>query len=141
MEAYGDDVKYINVSSVYETEPQGLKGQPWFFNQVAKYQVDPEIWAPEGFLSSLSAIENQMLRARGVTDGPRVIDLDLLLFGDKIQTTGYLDLPHPRMLERAFVLVPLAELEPNLVFPDGTTIKEALSAIEFRQEGTKIWQG
>lgn len=140
LEDYGDDVKFVNVSSVYKTEPLGLKDQPWFYNQVAHYRIDPEIWAPEGLLSSLSAVENQMFRERNVPEGPRVIDVDMLLFGDLVQTTGYLDLPHPRMLERAFVLVPLAEIAPDLIFPNGTSIQKALSAIEYRQEGNTIWQ-
>ncbi len=140
FEAYGDDVKYRGVSGVYKTEPQGLKDQPWFYNQVAHYGVDPEIWSPEGFLSALTAIEDQMFRERNVPNGPRVIDLDLLFFGDLVQTTGYLDLPHPRLRERAFALVPLAELVPDLVFPDGVTIQDALAAVKYRQEDKTIWQ-
>ncbi len=128
------------MSSIYETEPQGLKEQQWFCNQVAHYQVDPEIWAPEGFLSTLTAVEDQMHRARGELNGPRIIDLDLLLFGNIEQCTGYLDLPHPRLEQRAFVLIPLLELSPDLILPSGLSAQDALSHLDYRQEGNKIWQ-
>lgn len=133
-------MKFRAVSSVYETEPQGLKDQPWFLNQVAHYGVDAEIWSPEGFLSTLLAVEDQMFRERNVPNGPRVIDLDLLLFGSVSQVNGFLDLPHPRMLERAFVLVPLLEIAPELELPDGTRAKDALARLRYRQEGMRIFQ-
>lgn len=141
MEAYGEDITLRAMSSTYLTEPQGpVKDQPWFLNQVAWYEVDSEIWSPEGFLSALMAIEDQMHRERGVPGGPRIIDLDLLLFGDLEQTTGFLDLPHPRMLERAFVLVPLLEIAPDLRLPDGGPAAEALQRLEYRIEGNRISQ-
>lgn len=117
-----------------------MKDQPWFYNQVAHYGIDAEIWAPEGFLSTLTAVEDQMYRERGVENGPRVIDLDMLLFSDLQQETGFLDLPHPRLKERAFMLVPLLELAPELVLPCGTSVKDALAAIDYRQEEFTIWQ-
>lgn len=129
------------MSEVYETEPQDLRDQPWFANQMARLVVDPEIWAPEGVLSSLMAVEAQLGRTRGKPGGPRVIDIDLLLFGDRTMRSEYLTLPHPRMLERAFVLVPLLELAPDLVLPDGTPLAEALGRVRHRVEGRKIWQG
>lgn len=91
-------------------------------------------------MSVLLAIEAQMGRARTEVDGPRVIDLDLLLFGDLVMDTEFLTLPHPKLSRRAFMLVPLKDLAPNLVFPDGRTIDEALAAVQYRQEGLKIWQ-
>lgn len=129
------------VSDIYETEPQGVKDQPWFKNQIAQLSVESDIWSPEGMLSTLLAIEGQMGRVR--TDeqfGPRPIDIDILLYGDLEQQSGFLDVPHPRMRERAFVLIPLKELAPELVFPDGTTIDEALNALTYRMDGKKIWQ-
>jgi len=72
--------------------------------------------------------------------GPRGIDLDLLLFGDTVMDSEYLTLPHPRMLSRAFVLVPLKELAPSLVLPGGQTIDQALAALDYTLEGLKIRQ-
>lgn len=141
MEAYGEDITLQGMSSTYLTQPQGpVQDQPWFLNQVAWYKVDHEIWSPEGLLSTLLAIEDQMHRERGEPGGPRLIDLDMLLFGDLVQQTGFLDLPHPRMLERAFVLVPLLELVPDLVLPDGTRAKNALESLEYQLKDGKITQ-
>ncbi len=103
--------------------------------------MDPEIWAPEGFLSTLLAIEGQMGRHRtGQPGEPRIIDIDLLLFGNLVMSTGFLTLPHPRLKQRAFALVPLAELAPDLVLPDGTTVKSALAALDYRVDGNRILQ-
>lgn len=128
-------------SETYETEPQGLKDQPWFSNQVVRFAVDPELWSAEGFLSTLQAVEGQMDRVRGIKNGPRTIDLDIVLFGDRVIDSGdYLTVPHPRATERAFVLHPLAEIDPGLVFPDGTSVADALKQIDYRIEGNKIYQ-
>lgn len=142
FDPYGNDIRFQNVSEIYVTEPQDNKDQPWFMNQVAHFLVDPVIWSPEGFLSVLLAIEGQMgrLRTEGQDKGPRNIDLDLLLFGDVVMDTDMLTLPHPRMLKRAFVLVPLLELTPDLVMPNGTRAADALKHLNFRQEGTTIHQ-
>ncbi|WP_083465662.1 2-amino-4-hydroxy-6-hydroxymethyldihydropteridine diphosphokinase [Desulfovibrio brasiliensis] len=140
LEAYGDDITLKQMSGLYETEPQEKKDQPWFANQVIELAVDPEIWSPEGFLSCLQAIEGQLGRTRQEPNGPRVLDMDLIAWGDLVQETGYLDLPHPKAKERAFVLLPLKEIIPDFVFPDGLGINEALSAIEYKIEGNRIWQ-
>ena len=103
--------------------------------------MDPVIWSPEGLLSTLLAIEDQMGRVREVSGGPRVIDLDILLFDGREMRTGFLDLPHPRMKERAFVLVPLREVAPDLVFPDGETIDDALARLDYDVRGDEIRQG
>lgn len=140
MEPYGKDIHFVGLSEIYSTQPQGKTDQPWFRNQVAHLRIDPVIWAPEGFLSVLLAIEAQMGRERLEPNGPRVIDLDLLLFGDRVMADDFLTLPHPRLLQRAFMLVPLRELAPDLVFPDGRTIDEVLAEVHYHQEGLKIWQ-
>ena len=140
FEVYGNDIKFQTVSEIYHTEPQGRKDQPWFLNQVAHFLVDPVIWSPEGILSVMLAIEGQMGRMRTKPQGPRPIDLDLLLFGDLVMESDMLTLPHPRMLERAFVLVPLLEIAPDLVMPDGTRIDQALKALNYTVEGTTIKQ-
>lgn len=76
----------------------------------------------------------------GTRFGPRVIDLDLLLFGDQALATPALTLPHPRMRERAFVLRPLWDLAPDLAFPDGESLARALAKLEYRMEGEAIFQ-
>ena len=128
-------------SQFYRTEPQGNKDQPWFTNCVVRMKAASDIWAPEGLLSTLNAVEAQLGRLRGEEfGGPRVIDLDLLLFGDVVMSSEYLTLPHPRMLERAFVLVPLREIAPDLRFEDGRGIDEVLSGIDYTLDGLNILQ-
>jgi len=118
-----------------------VKDQPWFKNCVVRLKAASDIWAPEGLLSTLQAVEAQMGRVRGeVVGGPRVIDLDLLLFGEAEMAGEYLTLPHPRMLERAFVLVPLRDIAPTLVFKDGRTIDQALAGLSYSLEGCVIGQ-
>lgn len=103
-------VRAIRVSSFYETEPVDLREQPWFLN--CAVQAETEL-LPLELLRALRAIESQMGSKKLVTKGPRLIDLDILLCGDEIIDTPELQVPHPRMLMRKFVLVPLAEIEPN----------------------------
>lgn len=82
-----------------------------------------------------------MQRVKKQINGPRIIDLDLILFGDEVVDSGdYLTVPHIRATERAFVLYPLAELDSELTFPDGSKIAELLSKIDYRIEGNKIYQ-
>ncbi len=127
------------MSEYYETEPQDKADQPWFLNQVVELEVDPEIWSPEGLLSAFQAIEAQMGRLRTEPKGPRPIDIDMLLWEGLEQKTGYLDIPHPAMLQRAFVLIPLKEIAPDLTI-DGKSLDEALTSIDYTVEGRKIWQ-
>jgi len=144
LENYGDGIHFEAQSNIYRTEPQGeIKDQPWFYNAVVRLRVESDIWAPEGVLSTLQAIESQMGRIRGeVKGGPRVIDLDLLIFGDVVMSSEYLTLPHPRMVERAFVLIPLREVTNNqtLVFPDGQDIHQAIGALKFTVDDNIIHQ-
>jgi len=125
-------------SSIYLTEPQGLKDQPWFANQVLKVEVQGQ--TPITFLRELLKIEILMGRTREIRWGPRIIDLDLLLFGNEIINTKELTLPHPRMIQRAFVLVPLFEIEPMLRLPSGEKIKTFLDKLNFIQKNNKLWQ-
>ena len=100
----------IKVSSVYETDPVGYLDQPAFYNAALLLET---ILDPETIMQSLLAIEADLGRVRTFANAPRAIDLDLLLYGDEIRDTPALTLPHPRMHERAFVLVPLAEIAPE----------------------------
>jgi len=118
-----------------------VKDQPWFKNCVVRLKAASDIWAPEGLLSTLQAVEAQMGRIRGeVVGGPRVIDLDLLMFGDVKMAGEYLTLPHPRMLERAFVLIPLRDIAPDLVLPDGKTIDQTLAGLDYSLDDHVIGQ-
>jgi 2-amino-4-hydroxy-6-hydroxymethyldihydropteridine diphosphokinase len=103
------------LSSIYETEPVGVIDQPAFLNMVAELHVT--IFSPEQTLARLLRIEYALGRRRDTLRGPRTIDLDLLLYGDERRATEFLQLPHPRLHERRFVLTPLAELAPQLLHP------------------------
>ncbi|PKN09470.1 MAG: 2-amino-4-hydroxy-6-hydroxymethyldihydropteridine diphosphokinase [Deltaproteobacteria bacterium HGW-Deltaproteobacteria-8] len=142
LEDYGNDISFGALSHIYRTDPQGdVKDQPWFSNAVVRLEIASDVWAPEGFLSTIQAIEVKMGRLRGMDPGgPRIIDLDLLLFGDTEMDSDYLTLPHPRMLKRAFVLVPLREVAPKLVFKDGRTIDQVLSGLNYTLDGLNIAQ-
>jgi len=107
-------VRVTRVSSFYETEPVDLREQPWFLNCVV--QGETEIPAFD-LLRALREIESRMGSKKLVPKGPRLIDVDILLYGNEIIDTLELQVPHPRMLQRRFVLVPLAEIAPSLKHP------------------------
>jgi len=135
------DAQLLAVSPVYRTEPQGKKDQPWFHNQVAHLACGPR-WSAKSLLETLLAIEIALgRRRRGETClGPRCIDLDLLLFGTELCNNEQLCLPHPRMFERAFVLAPLHDIAPELVFPDGSSLHRRLAALLYRLQADCIYQ-
>ena len=125
-------------SGIYLTEPQDDPEQPWFLNQVIKISTE---FQPEELLIKLQTIENMLGRVRTKRRfGPRNIDLDILLFGSMILTLPELSIPHPRLHNRAFVLVPLLEITPDAVLPDHSTVRELLEKIDCRVEGNKIFQ-
>ena len=104
----------IAVSSFYDTEPVDYLDQPRFLNGAATLETALE---PEALLQKLLEIEQTMGRERLIAKGPRVIDLDLLLYDDRVMNTAELTLPHPEMHTRRFVLEPLAEIAPSWVHP------------------------
>ena len=106
----------IRVSSIYETAPVGNQDQPPFLNMVAELGGST-LPAPEPLLTRLLRIEYSLGRTRETPQGPRTIDLDLLIVKDERSSTDFLTLPHPRLHLRRFVLVPLNELVPHLVHP------------------------
>lgn len=99
------------VSSFYETEPVDYLDQPWFLNCVVEGATDSQ---PIDLLRALRAIEAQLGSKKSFAKGPRLLDIDILLFGDQSIVTPELQIPHPRMLDRKFVLAPLAEIAPQL---------------------------
>ena len=111
------------ISSIYETEPVDLREQPWFLNCVVKAAT--ELPAAE-LLKKLRQIEAAMGSKKIVAKGPRLIDLDILLYGDESIDTPELQVPHPRMRLRRFVLVPLAEIAPGVRHPAWDTNAEGL---------------
>jgi 2-amino-4-hydroxy-6-hydroxymethyldihydropteridine diphosphokinase len=114
----------LAVSSFYETEPVEFVDQAWFLNCAAVLET-PE--SPSQLMTSLLAIEREMGRERTQKKGPRVIDIDILLYGDVVLDTPELTVPHPAMGQRRFVLEPLTEIAPELRHPvAGKTIRELL---------------
>jgi len=102
------------VSGFYETEPVGLTAQPWFLNCVVELDTEK---MPRQLINGILNIEQEMGRQRKQKNGPRIIDIDILLFGTSVIETAGLTVPHPRMHERRFVLEPLTEIAPDVRHP------------------------
>lgn len=117
------DTKMLGQSVLYRSDPVGPAGQPDYINAVAAIETQLE---PEVLLDHLQAIETAHERKRLVRWGPRTLDLDLLLYGSETIQSDRLTVPHPEIPNRAFVLYPLAELNPELRFPDGKPLRELL---------------
>ncbi|PSC04311.1 2-amino-4-hydroxy-6-hydroxymethyldihydropteridine diphosphokinase [Alsobacter soli] len=124
LEARG--ARLVARSSDYRTPPWGPVAQDWFVNACAEVETD---LAPADLLALALAVERDMGRIRAERWGPRLIDVDVLAYEGVRQDGPDLTLPHPRMLERAFVLVPLAEIAPDLTV-DGVRVAEALASLD-----------
>jgi 2-amino-4-hydroxy-6-hydroxymethyldihydropteridine diphosphokinase len=121
------DVRVVRSSSVYETAPVGGPQQGDFLNAVVEISTELE---PHALLEALQRIENELGRVRAERFGPRTIDLDLLLYGDEEIDDPDLTVPHPRMRERAFVVVPLTELGAGNALPNGRPLEPVTDAAQ-----------
>ncbi len=130
----------VRASSLYDTEPVGDADQPNFLNAVA--ELDTELPVRQ-LLWNLLLIEKRLGRVRTHKWGPRTMDLDVLLYGDQVHEEPDLRVPHPELIRRSFVLVPLVELDPALVHPvTGETLLEHLARLNTRppvRKGTRLW--
>src|SRR5713226_3336786 len=132
----GANVRVTRVSLFYETEPVDLREQPWFLNCVVEGTT--KVAALE-LLHALREIQRRMGSQKLVPKGPRLIDIDILLYGEEIIDAPELQVPHPRMLLRKFVLVPLAEIAPELTSPAWTkTVSELAIKTADRSEVRKL---
>jgi 2-amino-4-hydroxy-6-hydroxymethyldihydropteridine diphosphokinase len=123
-------VHVVKRSSIYETEPVDFLGQPWFLNCVVEAETDLE---PLPLLRALQGIERGMGSRKLIPRGPRIIDLDILFYGEVVIHDQEIEIPHPRLCDRRFVLVPLAEIAPRLQHPVlRETIQALLSATKDR---------
>ena len=113
-------VRVVSCSSVYSSEPVGYLDQAEFLNGVVKIETELD---PRGLLELGRSIEDALGRERGIKWGPRTIDVDILLFDEERIASPELTIPHPRMKERIFVLVPLLEVAPDAQLPDGEQVK------------------
>jgi 2-amino-4-hydroxy-6-hydroxymethyldihydropteridine diphosphokinase len=132
-----EEISVVNTSSIYETEPVGYVEQDRFLNMVIQVKTN---LSPFELLDVTRKIEKELGRKRDVRWGPRTLDLDILLYNYENIETEQLIIPHPRMLERAFVLVPLLELDANIRIPN---VDRCLSFIIDElpdKEGIRIWK-
>jgi 2-amino-4-hydroxy-6-hydroxymethyldihydropteridine diphosphokinase len=128
IEALPSEIKVMAESKVYETPPWGYENQPTFLNMAVKCETDLE---PESLLKRLKQLEVQLGREQSFHWGPRLIDIDILFYDDLILKSESLIIPHPRLHERAFVLVPLADIAPDFIHPVlKKTIRELLTGVD-----------
>lgn len=118
-------VKVVRASSIFSTQPVGKAAQPWFINQVIEVETP---LSPDALLCLAKRVERDLGRRGALRNGPRTIDIDILLAGNRVISAPRLVIPHPRMAERKFVLIPLKEIAPEAVHPVlGVEIAELLN--------------
>lgn len=134
------DISYIGTSRIFLTEPQDYTAQPWFYNQAMGIHAPG--WSPARLMAALLGIEKKMGRERNadaVRFGPRPIDIDILLYGDRISNDPFCMLPHPRLCQRAFALVPLLEIKPDATI-NGVAAVKCLERLDWSRKGNIIYQ-
>ncbi|OEG00320.1 2-amino-4-hydroxy-6-hydroxymethyldihydropteridine diphosphokinase [Vulcanibacillus modesticaldus] len=129
-------IELIKESSIYETEPFGLKEQPDFLNMVIEINT---ILSPEELLEYIHEIEHKLGRKREVHWGPRTIDIDILLYGDKIIRSQNLQVPHPYLSQRLFVLVPLSEIYKGGIPGEELSIEQLIKRLDSSENEVKLW--
>jgi 2-amino-4-hydroxy-6-hydroxymethyldihydropteridine diphosphokinase len=135
---YSYPIQLVNVSSIYETDPVGYTDQDLFLNMVA--QLNTEL-APFELLDACLETEKKLGRKREIHWGPRTIDLDILLFNEENIKTERLVIPHPRMFERSFVIIPLLEISPKMKLRSlYQSLREVADELSDK-EGVRIWKG
>ena len=138
LELLSQRVALGQVSAIYDTEPVGNTDQPRFLNLVCQIHT---ALAPMELLTLVKGIESKLGRKLGEPNSPRPIDIDILFYGDQILENPKLIIPHPRLEERAFVLVPLSEITPELVHPvSGKTAKEMLESLQKGIQSVFKWE-
>lgn len=137
LQLLSSSMELVQLSSIYETEPWGYTEQPQFLNLVCKVETDT--LSAYQILENAINVERKVGRKPNFTYGPRILDIDLLLYGDEVISTNELVVPHPRMGERAFVLIPLAEIASTQVHPLlGLSIKDLLKQVP-EVKSVKLW--
>lgn len=132
-----EKIKVVNTSSIYETEPVGYADQDQFLNMAVQVSTSLD---PLALLDVCLKIENELGRKREVRWGPRTLDLDILLYNHENIETENLTIPHPRMTERAFVILPLLEMDPNMMLPMMEEPLKSFLKSKPDQEGVRIWK-
>ena len=128
IESLAPDVRVLRESTIYETPPWGYTDQPAFLNMVVEAETSLN---PGALLDNLKKKEEELGRVKNFRYGPRHIDLDILFYDDLVYEDEHLQIPHPRLHERAFVLVPLVDLVPDFVHPIlGKDVKSLLSVMD-----------
>ncbi|MEK3979370.1 2-amino-4-hydroxy-6-hydroxymethyldihydropteridine diphosphokinase [Psychrobacillus sp. FSL K6-2836] len=130
-----EHVNVANMSSVYETDPVGYEDQAAFLNMVVEIKT---LLTPHEILKKCNEIEAKLGRKRDIRWGPRTVDLDILLYNEENVKTEDLTIPHPRMMERGFVLIPLVELQANLVDPQSKQLIADVAHVQ--KEGVHLWK-
>jgi 2-amino-4-hydroxy-6-hydroxymethyldihydropteridine diphosphokinase len=131
------NIQLVNTSSVYETDPVGYEEQDLFLNMVIEIQTDSSAFE---LLDICLKLELELGRKREIVWGPRTIDLDILLFNQENIKSEKLIIPHPRMLERNFVMIPLSEIKPGIIIPHIEKPLEAWIKELPNKEGVRIWK-
>lgn len=116
-------VRITRESSLYETEPVEFREQDWFLNSVVEAETE---LTPDQLMETILVVERSLGRERRIPKGPRIIDIDILLYNGAVVHTVHVDIPHPRMAERRFVLLPFAEIAPGVIHP---TLKKTIGEL------------